>query len=36
MMSLIGLMLAWRLFDYVYPPAFSLLLVLLHPDLSYG
>jgi Zn-dependent protease len=35
MMSLVGLMIAWRIFDYLYAPAFSLLLVLLHPDLVY-
>lgn len=36
MMSFLGLMLAWRLFDFVYQPAFGMLLKLLYPDLSYG
>jgi Zn-dependent protease len=35
MISLIGLMIAWRIFDYLYRPAFSLLLALLHPDQVY-
>ena len=35
MMSLIGLFAAWRLFDLIYPPAFAILLTLLHPGVSY-
>jgi len=35
MMSFVGLMVAWQLFDYLYRPAFAILLVLLHPDLTY-
>jgi Zn-dependent protease len=35
MMSIVGLMIAWRIFDYLYHPAFSVLLILLHPDLVY-
>lgn len=36
MLSILGLFVAWRLFDVVYDPAFSLLLRLLHPDVSYS
>jgi Zn-dependent protease len=36
MLSIVGLLVAWRVFAVVYPPAFSLLLVLLHPDQTYG
>ena len=36
MMSLIGLMIAWQVFDVVYQPAFGLLLRLLHPDVAYS
>lgn len=36
MMSFLGLMLAWRLFDVIYHPAFEMLLRLLHPNVSYG
>ena len=36
MMSLIGLMVAWQVFDRVYQPAFGLLLRLLHPDVAYS
>ncbi len=35
-MSLLGLMIAWQVFDYVYRPAFDVLLRLLHPDMAYG
>ncbi|HEU4402109.1 MAG TPA: site-2 protease family protein [Candidatus Polarisedimenticolia bacterium] len=35
MMSMFGLMVAWRLFDVIYPPAFDVLLQLLHPDFVY-
>ena len=34
-LSLAGLLVAWRLFDLVYPGAFSLLLALLHPGITY-
>jgi Zn-dependent protease len=34
-MSLLGLMVAWRVFDLIYPPAFAILLTLLHPGLVY-
>jgi len=36
MMSLIGLMISWQVFDVVYKPAFGLLLRLLHPDVAYS
>jgi hypothetical protein len=36
MLSLIGLMIAWQVFDVVYQPAFGLLLRLLHPGITYG
>ena len=35
-MSLLGLMIAWQVFDYVYRPAFDLLLRLLHPGVAYS
>jgi len=35
-MSLLGLMIAWQVFDVVYRPAFDVLLRLLHPDMAYG
>lgn len=35
-MSLVGLMIAWQVFDVVYQPAFGFLLRLLHPDVAYG
>jgi Zn-dependent protease len=35
MMSLMGLMIAWYGFGYIYRPAFNLLLALLYPDLVY-
>ncbi len=34
-MSILGLLVAWRVFDFVYPPAFSVLLSLLHPGVPY-
>jgi len=34
-LSLAGLLVAWRLFDFVYPAAFSILLALLHPGITY-
>ena len=36
MLSLLGLFAAWRIFDLVYDPAFSCVLRLLHPDVTYG
>ena len=36
MFSLIGLVVAWRVFGYVFDPAFSRLLKLLHPGLDYS
>ena len=36
MMSLLGLILAWKAFEYVYAPAFGVVLALLHPGLVYG
>jgi Zn-dependent protease len=36
MMSLLGLMLAWRVFDLIFPPAFTILLTLLHPGVVYS
>jgi len=35
MLSFVGLILAWRVFEYIYAPAFAILLMLLHPDLIY-
>ncbi len=35
-MSLVGLMIAWQVFDVVYHPAFGVLLRLLHPDVAYS
>ena len=35
-MSLLGLMVAWQVFDVVYHPAFDVLLRLLHPGVTYG
>lgn len=35
MMSMIGLVIAWRAFDYVYAPAFGVLISLLHPEVVY-
>lgn len=34
-LSVAGLVIAWQLFDYVYRPAFAVLLMLLHPDVTY-
>ncbi len=34
-LSIVGLVVAWRLFDLIFPPAFSILMTLLHPDVSY-
>jgi Zn-dependent protease len=36
MLTMIGLVVSWRIFDLVYDPAFSLLLRLLHPGVSYS
>ena len=35
-MSLLGLMVAWRVFPRFTDPLFALVLQLLHPDLSYS
>ncbi len=35
MMSIVGLLVAWRLFDLIYPSAFAILVGLLHPGVSY-
>ncbi len=35
MLSLLGLMVAWQVFDVVYRPAFDVLLRLLHPGMDY-
>jgi hypothetical protein len=35
MMSIIGLLLAWRAFGYIFGPAFSVLIALLHPGAVY-
>src|SRR5439155_4121451 len=35
-MSLLGLMVAWQLFDVVYHPVFNALLRLLHPGVAYS
>jgi len=35
MMSFVGLMLAWQIFDFIYGPAFAILVVLLHPQFLY-
>jgi Zn-dependent protease len=34
--SMLGLLAAWQLFDFIYRPAFGILLRLLHPGVSYG
>ncbi len=36
MLSLFGLLVAWRIFGYTFGPAFKVLLVLLYPDVSYS
>jgi Zn-dependent protease len=36
MMSMIGLVIAWRVFPFITSPLFSLVLVLVHPSVSYG
>ena len=36
MLSLIGLLVAWRVFSFVYTPAFGILITLLHPNVTYG
>ncbi len=36
MLSLFGLLVAWRIFGYIFRPAFNVLLVLLYPDISYS
>ena len=33
MLSIVGLLVAWRIFDVIFPPAFRLLLSLLHPGI---
>ncbi len=33
--SIIGLLVAWRLFDFMFGPAFAILLRLLYPGLAY-
>jgi Zn-dependent protease len=35
MLSIFGLLVAWRIFGYIFRPAFGILLVLLYPDVSY-
>jgi Zn-dependent protease len=35
MLSLFGLLIAWRIFGYIFRPAFGVLLALLYPDISY-
>jgi len=36
MLTVLGLLVAWRIFGYIFEPAFELLLVLLHPGVSYS
>jgi Zn-dependent protease len=36
MFAMLGLLAAWRVFDYVFGPAFSLMLALLHPGVGYS
>lgn len=36
MLSLFGLLVAWRIFGYIFRPAFGALLALLHPGFSYS
>jgi len=36
MLSLLGLLVAWRIFGYLFRPAWSALLILLHPGVSYS
>jgi Zn-dependent protease len=35
MFAILGLLAAWRVFDHVFGPAFSLMLSLLHPGVGY-
>jgi len=35
MLSLVGLVVAWQAFDYIFPPVFGIMLSLLHPGLVY-
>jgi Zn-dependent protease len=35
MFMMAGLLVAWRVFDFVFPPAFSIVLGLLHPQIAY-
>jgi Zn-dependent protease len=35
MFMMLGLVVAWRVFDFVFEPAFAILLTLLHPGLAY-
>ena len=35
MFSILGLLVAWRLFDQIFPRAFSIVLALLHPGVGY-
>jgi len=35
MFSMLGLLAAWRVFDYIFGPAFSMMLNLLHPGVGY-
>jgi Zn-dependent protease len=35
MFSIMGLLVAWRLFGYISPRAFSIVLALLHPGVGY-
>jgi hypothetical protein len=32
---MMGLVVAWKVFDFVFEPAFAVLLALLHPGLAY-
>jgi Zn-dependent protease len=36
MFSLAGLVVAWRVFDLIFPRAFSIVLALLHPGMAYS
>jgi Zn-dependent protease len=35
MFMMLGLLVAWRVFDFVFPPAFLVVLGLLHPEIAY-
>jgi Zn-dependent protease len=36
MFSLVGLLIAWRIFPFIAHPIFSIVLLILHPSMSYS